>query len=219
MSETREEQRVWRRPRIPTTRLGTPSAGRSRTTRWEPVPQVTVRFGMGRSILYNGVAGRSRRSRVPCGSPPGPSVPTSVCLPNGNAAGAGPAPSDMECGPDPGQGSVRMPHAPAPSNACAIATRCHACPNGPPPSACPAPHVPGEAGSLPPHRGQTGTGPGTPGLGTQNVAHMQISPATIKRMKHARHQAQTLPPPQPCGASTHGITPIASAWRLPGESL
>jgi hypothetical protein len=35
----------------------------------------------------------------------------------------------------------------------------------------------------------------------QNVAHIQISPATIKRMQHARQQAQTPP------------------WRLPGESL
>jgi len=31
----------------------------------------------------------------------------------------------------------------------------------------------------------------------QNVAHMQISPATIKRMKHARQQAQMPPPPRP----------------------
>src|SRR5262245_41292278 len=31
----------------------------------------------------------------------------------------------------------------------------------------------------------------------QNVAHTQISPATIKRMKHARQQAQTPPPPRP----------------------
>ena len=31
----------------------------------------------------------------------------------------------------------------------------------------------------------------------QNVAHMQISPATMKRMKHARQQAQTPPPPPP----------------------
>jgi hypothetical protein len=31
----------------------------------------------------------------------------------------------------------------------------------------------------------------------QNVAHIQISPATIKRMQHARQQAQTPPPPRP----------------------
>ena len=43
-----------------------------------------------------------------------------------------------------------------------------------------------------------------PGLGPerlawelQNVAHMPISPATIKRMKHARQQIQTPPPPRP----------------------
>jgi transposase len=31
----------------------------------------------------------------------------------------------------------------------------------------------------------------------QNVAQMQISPATIKRMKYTMHQAQTPPPPRP----------------------
>jgi len=31
----------------------------------------------------------------------------------------------------------------------------------------------------------------------QNVAQLQISPATIKRMKRAMHQAQTPPPPPP----------------------
>ena len=31
----------------------------------------------------------------------------------------------------------------------------------------------------------------------QNVSQMQISPATMKRMKHAMHQAQTPPLPRP----------------------
>src|SRR5262245_8152867 len=31
----------------------------------------------------------------------------------------------------------------------------------------------------------------------RNVAQLQISPATVKRMKHAMHQAQTPPPPRP----------------------
>ena len=107
---------------------------------------------------------------------------------------------------------------PAPSNACAIATSCRACPNGRLPRR-PARRltwqVKQETRRL--IEAQPELGPERLAWELQNVTHMQISPATIKRMKHARQQAQTPSPPRPSGASTHAIIPIvsgmATAWR------
>src|SRR6516225_629449 len=101
------------------------------------------------------------------GSPPRAEVScqSAVARPGTLARGARAAPSDLECRPDPRQGRPGCPVAPhhptlAPSLYVASLAQTPR-----PLSACPAPHVPGEAGSPPPHRGQTGAGTGTPGLG------------------------------------------------------
>src|SRR5262249_37556812 len=102
------------------------------------------------------------------GSPPRAAVSRQSALARAGttARGAGPASSDLECGADPCQGwpdSAIPPHhsTPAPPLcAAALAQTANPLP------ARPAPHTAGAAGSSAPHRGQTGAGPGTPGLGT-----------------------------------------------------
>ena len=101
----------------------------------EPMPHVTARFGMGRSILY-----KWRHRALPAlqgaltDHRPGPQCPANRLSPAESAAGGfGPAPSDLECGADPGARLVRRRRRLAPSNASGTATRCPACPNGPPP--------------------------------------------------------------------------------------
>jgi len=71
----------------------------------EPVPRVTARFGMGRSILYKW---RHRALTALQGAltdhPPRAAVPCQSAVARCGSApgGVGPAPSNLECGADPG---------------------------------------------------------------------------------------------------------------------
>src|SRR5262249_60107642 len=80
--------------------------------------------------------------------------------------GTGPAPSDLECRPDPGEGrpsGALAPHHSTPAPSLRVAAPAQ---TAGPLSARPAPHVAGEAGGPPPHRDSTGAGPATLGLAT-----------------------------------------------------
>src|SRR6266446_4883170 len=104
----------------------------------------------------------------PDGSPPGAAVPRQSALAHAGttARGAGPVPSDLECGADPRQGRLRRavtPYHSTPAPSLRVAA--------PPQTAGPlsarqAPRGRGEAGSPPPHRGEAVAWPGTRGLGT-----------------------------------------------------
>jgi len=119
--------------------MGTSSARRPRPARGEPVPHVTARFGMGRSILYKW---RRRALTALQGAltdqRPGPQCPPIALSRAGTTArGAGPAPSDLECGADPRQGRLRRAVTPYHSRL-PIAARCRASPTAGPLSARPA---------------------------------------------------------------------------------
>ena len=102
----------------------------------EPVPAVTARFGMGRSILYKW---RHRALTALQGAltdhRPGPQRPANrLVARRGRAPGSTrPAPSDLECGPDPGQGRPGGAVAPHHSTPASPLRSCPACPNGRPP--------------------------------------------------------------------------------------
>ena len=109
----------------------------------EPVPHVTARFGMGRSILYKW---RHRALQTALQGAltdhrPGPQCPASGCRPLRKPPWWS-WPSAIRPGvrrgstPRPAQ---RRPR-PARFNACGFATRCPACPNGPPPVGPRGPH-------------------------------------------------------------------------------
>jgi transposase-like protein len=166
----------------------------------EPVPDVTARFGMGRSILskwrrraLTALQGALRDHR------PGPQRPANRLIPAEEAplvelaqrhptwsaaqiqAKVGPA------APSPRTIQrlrhryelLRLPTRPAPCRPARRLTR----------------QVKQEARHL--IEAQPELGPERLAWELQNVAHIQISPATIKRMQHARQQAQTPPPPRP----------------------
>ena len=99
----------------------------------EPVPHVTARFGMGLKVPTEMAPPRTHGPPGGAdGSPPRAAVSRQSALARAGttARGAGPASSDLECGADPCQGWPGSAITPAPSNACATAMRCHACPNG-----------------------------------------------------------------------------------------
>ena len=188
----------------------------------EPVPHVTARFGMGRSIFYKW---RHRALTALQGAltdhRPGPQCPANRLSP---AAGSSPWwswPSAIRPGvrrrsrPRP----ARRRRRPAPSNACATATQLPRLPKRPAPCR-PARRltrqVKQEARRL--IEAKPWLGPERLAWELQNVAQMQISPATIKRMKHAMQQAQTPPPPPPTVAllrtpPSRIVSGMATAWR------
>ena len=187
----------------------------------EPVPHVTARFGMGRSILYKW---RHRALTALQGAltdhRPGPQCPANRLSPAEEAApgGAGPAPSDLECGADPGQGrpgGAVAPHHPTPAPPLRAAAPAQ---TARPLSARPAPHAEGEAGSPPPHRGEAVAGPGTPGLGTPERG-ADADQSRDHQADETRQAAgpDATPAAAHSGASTPAITPIvsgmATAWR------
>jgi transposase InsO family protein len=166
----------------------------------EPVPDVTARFGMGRSILYKW---RRRALTALQGAltdhHPGPQCPANRLSPAQEhslveLAQRHPtwsaAQIQVKAGPDaPSPRTIqrlrhrytllRLPKRPAP---CRPARRL----------TC---QVKQEARRL--IEAKPELGPERLAWELQNVSQMQISPATMKRMKHAMHQAQTPPPPQP----------------------
>jgi transposase InsO family protein len=166
----------------------------------EPVPDVTDRFGIGRSILYKW---RRRALTALQGAlmdhHPGPQCPANRLSPAEEAplvelAQRHPtwsaAQIQAKAGPDaPSPRTIqrlrhryalpRLPKRHAPCRPARRLTR----------------QVKQEARSL--IEAKPELGPERLAWELQNVAHMPISPATIKRMKHARHQAQTPPRPRP----------------------
>ena len=166
----------------------------------EPVPDVTARFGIGRSILYKW---RRRALTALQGAlmdhRPGPQCPANRRSPAEEAplvelAQRHPtwsaAQIQAKAGPDaPSPRTIqrvrhryalpRLPKRPAPCRPARRLTR----------------QVKQEARSL--IEAKPELGPERLAWELQNVAHMPISPATIKRMKHARQQAQTPPRPRP----------------------
>jgi transposase InsO family protein len=166
----------------------------------EPVPNVTARFGMGRSILYKW---RHRALTALQGAltdhRPGPQCPANRLSPAEDAplvelAQRHPtwsaAQIQAKAGPDaPSPRTIqrlrhryalpRLPKRPAPCRPARGLTR----------------QVKQEARRL--IEAKPWLGPERLAWELQNVAQIQISPATIKRMKHARQQAQTPPSPPP----------------------
>ena len=166
----------------------------------EPVPDVTARFGIGRSILYKW---RRRALTALQGAlmdhRPGPQCPANRRSPAEEAplvelAQRHPTWSAAQIQAKAGQDAPsprtiqrvrhryalpRLPKRPAPCRPARRLTR----------------QVKQEARSL--IEAKPELGPERLAWELQNVAHMPISPATIKRMKHARQQAQTPPRPRP----------------------
>src|SRR5712691_1854922 len=141
----------------------------------------------------------------PDGSPPGAAVPRPSALARAGttARGAGPVPSDLECGADPCQGRLRRtvtPYHSTPAPSLRVAA---------PPqtagslSARPAPHAQDEAGSTPSHRGQAMAGSRTPGLGTP-----ACRPATDQSRDHQADEAR-----QATGPDTAPATPQVALLR------
>ena len=166
----------------------------------EPVPDVTARFGMGRSILYKW---RRRALTALQGAltdhRPGPECPANRLSPAEEhplveLAQRHPtwsaAQIQAKAGPDaPSSRTIQrlrhryaLPRLPTQTTPCRPARRL----------TC---QVKQEARRL--IEAKPELGPERLAWELQNVAHTQISPATIKRMKHARQQAQTPPPPRP----------------------
>jgi transposase InsO family protein len=166
----------------------------------EPMPQVTARFGIGRSVLYKW---RHRALTALQGAltdhRPGPQRPANRLSPTEEAplvalaqrhptwsaaqlhAKAGPA------APSPRtiqrlRHRYQLPRLPKRSAPCRPARRLTRT-------------VKQEARRL--LEAKPGLGPERLAWELQNVAQLQISPATIKRMKHTMQQAQTPPPPPP----------------------
>ena len=135
----------------------------------EPVPQVTARFGMGRSILYKW---RHRALTALQGAltdhRPGPQCPANRLSP----AQEQPLVALAQRHPTWSAAQIHAkagPEAPSPRTIQRLRHRYAAAPpaqTAGPLSARPAPHAAGEAGGPPPHRGEAVAGPGTPGLGT-----------------------------------------------------
>ena len=165
----------------------------------EPVPDVTARFGMGRSILYTW---RHRALTALQGAltdhRPGPQCPANRLSP----AQAQPLVELAQRHPTWSAAQIHTkagPTAPSPRTIQRLRHR-YALPRLPKrPAPCrPARRltrqVKQEARRL--IEAKPELGPERLAWELQNVAHMQISPATLKRMKHARQQSQTPPPPR-----------------------
>jgi transposase InsO family protein len=166
----------------------------------EPVPQVTARFGMSRSILYKW---RHRAlhalQRALTDQRPGPQCPHNRLSPEREhplveLAQRHPTWSAAQIHTKAG------PEAPSPRTIQRLRLRCQL----PRLSKRPAPRLPArrltcqvkqEARRL--IAAKPELGPERLAWELQHVAHMPISPATIKRMKHARQQVQTPPRPRP----------------------
>src|SRR5207244_13377643 len=143
----------------------------------------------------------------PDGSPPGVTVPRQSALARAGTAarGAGPVPSDLECGADPRPGRLRRTVTPYHSTP-APSLRVAAPPQTAGPlSARPAPHTQGEAGSTPSHRGQAMVGSRTPGLGTP-----ACRPATDQSRDHQADEAR-----QSTGPDTAPAAPQVALLRTP----
>jgi transposase InsO family protein len=166
----------------------------------EPVPQVTARFGMGRSILYTW---RHRALTALQGAltdhRPGPQCPAHRLSP----AQEHPLVELAQRHPTWSAAQVHAkagPEAPSPRTIPRLRHR-YELPRWPKrPAPCrPArrltPQVKQEARRL--IEAKPELGPERLAWELQNVAHMQISPPTIKRMQYAWQQAQTPPPPRP----------------------
>jgi transposase InsO family protein len=166
----------------------------------EPVPDVTARFGMGRSILYQW---RHRALTARQGALTdhrlGPQCPAHRLSP----AQAHPLVELAQRHPTWSAAQIRAqagPVAPSPRTIQRLRHR-YALPRLPKrPAPCrPARlltwQVKQEARRL--IEAKPELGPERLAWELQHVAQIQISPATLKRMKHARQQAQTPPPPPP----------------------
>jgi transposase-like protein len=164
----------------------------------EPVPHVTARFGMGRSILYKW---RRRALTALQGAltehRPGPQCPANRLSPAEEAplvelAQRHPtwsaAQIQAQVGPAAPSPRIiqRLRHRYALPRLSKRPAPCR-------PARCLTRQVKQEARRL--IEAKPELGPERLAWELQNVAHMQISPATMKRMKHARQQAQTPPPP------------------------
>ncbi len=166
----------------------------------EPIPQVTARFGMGRSILYKW---RHRAlhalQRALTDDRPGPQCPANRLSPEREQ----PLVALAQCHPTWSAAQIQRhagPEAPSPRTIQRLRHR-YQLPRLP---TRPAPRLPARrlAGEVKEEARRLlevkpWLGPERLAWALRNVAQMQISPATIKRMQHARQQAQTPPPPPP----------------------
>ena len=186
----------------------------------EPVPAVTARFGIGRSILYKW---RHRALTALQGAltdhRPGPQCPANRLSPaqeqplvelaqrhptwsaaqiHAKAGPAAPSPRTIQRLRH-RYAVPRLPKRPAPCRPARRLTR----------------QVKPEARRV--IEAKPELGPERLAWELQNVAQIQISPATLKRMKHARQQAQTPPRPRHNGAFMNAITRrvsgMVTAWR------
>ena len=166
----------------------------------EPVPDVTARFGMGRSILYKW---RRRALTALQGAltdhRPGPQCPANRLSPAEEA----PLVELAQRHPTWSAAQIQAKAGPAAPSSRTIQRLRHryALPRLPKRLAPCRParrltrKVKQEARCL--IEAKPWLGPERLAWELQNIAQMSISPATIKRMKRARQQAQTPPPPRP----------------------
>jgi transposase len=186
----------------------------------EPVPQVTVRFGMGRSILYKW---RHRAlqalQHALTDHRPGPQCPHNRLSPEGEQ----PLVELAQRHPTWSAAQIHAkagPEAPSPRTIQRLRHRCDLAAlaqTAGAPSARQVPHACGKAGGPPPHRDEAVAGSGTPGLGTpERRAH--ANQPRDHQADEARHAAgPDAAPPPPLGVSTHVITRIvsgmATVWK------
>jgi transposase InsO family protein/transposase len=166
----------------------------------EPVPHVTVRFGMGRSILdtWRHRALQALQHAL-TDHRPGPPCPHNRLSPEREQ----PLVELAQRHPTWSAAQIHAkagPEAPSPRTIQRLRHRCELprLPKRPAPrrpARCLTHVVKQEAHRL--IETKPWLGPERLAWELQNAAHMQISPATIKRMKHAMQQAQTPPPPPP----------------------
>src|SRR5262247_3885893 len=166
----------------------------------EPVPNVTTRFGMGRSILYKW---RRRALTALQGAltdhRPGPQCPANRLSP----AQEQPLVELAQRHPTWSAAQIQAkagPAAPSPRTIQRLRHR-YALPRLPKrPAPCrPARRLTCQVKQAA-HRlieAKPALGPERLAWELQNVSQMQISPATMKRMTYTMHQAQTPPPPRP----------------------
>ena len=166
----------------------------------EPVPDVTARFGMGRSILYTWrYRARTALQGARTAHRPGPQGPANRLSP----AQAHPRVELAQRHPTWSAAQLHAkagPTAPSPRTIQRLRHR-YALPRLPKrPAPCRSARrltrpVKQEARRL--LEAKPELGPERLAWERQHVAHMPISPATIKRMTHARQQIQTPPSPRP----------------------
>jgi hypothetical protein len=175
--------------------MGTPSARRSRPAlgRTGSPNYGTLRYRP-QHLIEVAPPRAPGTAACPHGSPPGAAVspPSPVPRTGTPACGAGPAPSDLECRPDPRQGwpggaiapydatpAASLPAAPPPHTAGAL-------------SACEAPRRRGAGRGAPPHCGEAVAWPGTLGLGTPDRRPAADQPSD-GQAEETRHAAGTDP--------------------------